>query len=123
MSTKDKRIWLLHILGADMFKFYDLNTGKVHPKNRYLSSGPGALNSIYGFYILNANSVFLSQQYHYRVLLEKRILRRLTSLAWLLKMWSLKNQVMCRKKVILFRGQISQVDPIDTYIWKSNNSI
>ncbi|REG79375.1 DUF4221 family protein [Algoriphagus antarcticus] len=58
-----------HILGANMFKFYDLNTGKVHHEIKYPISGPSALNSVYGFYIHNPDSIFLSQQYHYRLLL------------------------------------------------------
>lgn len=66
---KGKETMVFHIPGADIFKFYDLNTGKVYHETKYPTSAPGALNSVNGFHIHNSDSIFLSQSYLYRLIL------------------------------------------------------
>jgi hypothetical protein len=60
---------VFHVRKDHSFKIYDLQSGQLKEEINYPVNGPGALPSVYGFYIHNEDSIFLSQQYHYRVLL------------------------------------------------------
>lgn len=60
---------VFHVRKDHSFKVYDLQSGDLKDEITYPIDGPGALPSVYGFYFHNEDSIFLSQQYHYRILL------------------------------------------------------
>lgn len=60
---------VFHTRKDNVFKFFDLDSGNLFHQLSYPTDGPESIRSAYGFYIHNEDSIFLSRQYHYQILL------------------------------------------------------